>query len=132
VRLADGRALPDHGAARLIVPAGAGGPAFLAFRNFGVIARYNNAESYVIGIGHLSDRVAGGPPLRGRFPPDATGLTLEDRKALQRGLAAAGFDPGGVDGVIGPGTEAAIAGYQRSAGLTVTGRPSRGLLNRLR
>ncbi len=44
---------------------GAGGPAFMVFPNFAVIGRYNNAENYMIGIGHLSDRLAGGPPVRG-------------------------------------------------------------------
>ncbi|MFP4328154.1 MAG: lytic murein transglycosylase [Paracoccaceae bacterium] len=128
----DGRAVPDHGAAAILLPAGPSGPAFMTFSNFGVIARYNNAESYVIGVGHLSDRLAGGPPIRGRFPPDANGLTLADRKALQQGLTDAGFDTGEVDGVIGPDTREAITAYQRRAGLPVTGTPSRQLLARLR
>jgi len=132
VRDMDGRAVPDHGAASILLPAGADGPAFMIFSNFGVIARYNNAESYVIGVGHLSDRLRGGPPVRGRFPPDANGLTLADRKSLQQGLTDAGFDTGGVDGVIGPGTRSAIESYQRRMGLPVTGEPSRNLLARLR
>ncbi len=63
---------------------GASGPAFMIFRNFTVITRYNNAENYVIGIGHLSDRLRGGPPIRGTFPPDAQGMTIADRQELQR------------------------------------------------
>jgi peptidoglycan hydrolase-like protein with peptidoglycan-binding domain len=43
-------------------------------------------------------------------------------KTLQRRLAAAGFDPGGVDGKFGPRTEAALRAYQKKAGLEVTGR----------
>ncbi len=73
VRDMDGRAVPDHGRASIIAPAGASGPAFMVFRNFTVITRYNNAESYVIGVGHLSDRLAGGPAIRASFPPDAHG-----------------------------------------------------------
>lgn len=131
VRGADGRPVPDHGPASILIPQGLGAPAFMVFPNFGVIARYNNAEKYVIGVGHLSDRLAGGPPLRAGFPPDAYGLTLEDRKLLQRRLTARGFDTGGADGVIGPDTRAAIRAFQSRAGLPVTGEPSRALLQRL-
>ena len=126
-----GRPLPA-GSAAILIPAGPSGPAFAVYRNFDVILRYNNAENYALGVGHLSDRIAGGGPLRASFPPDATGLTIEDRKELQRRLTAAGFDTGGADGVIGSRTTEAIAGYQRSAGLPVTGQPSRELLDRLR
>ncbi|MDK3073999.1 lytic murein transglycosylase [Sedimentitalea sp. JM2-8] len=132
VRDMDGRAVPDYGPASIIIPAGANGPAFMTFRNFAVITRYNNSESYVIGIGHLSDRIVGGPPIRGGFPPDANGMTLDDRKELQRRLTAAGFDTDGADGVIGSKSEAAISAYQRSVGLPATGQPTLDLLNRLR
>jgi membrane-bound lytic murein transglycosylase B len=132
VRDMDGRPVPDHGPAGLLRPAGAGGPAFLVFPNFGVILRYNNAESYGIGIGHLSDRLVGGPPIRGRFPPDARGMTIADRRELQARLAAAGFDAGPADGVIGGRTTDAIRAYQARAGLAVTGEPSPALLQRLR
>lgn len=131
VRPAAGGALPDHGPAAVLTPAGVTGPAFLVFRNFDVILRYNNAESYGIGIGHLSDRIAGGGPIRGRFPPDAYGLTIDERRQLQARLTAAGFDTGGTDGVIGPQTRAAIAAYQQSVGLPATGDPSQALLRRL-
>jgi lytic murein transglycosylase len=131
VSRADGRPLPA-GSAAILIPAGPSGPAFAVYRNFDVILRYNNAENYAIGVGHLSDRIAGGGPLRASFPPDATGLTIEDRKELQRRLTAAGFDTGGADGVIGSRTTSAIAGYQQRAGLPVTGQPSRALLDSLR
>ncbi len=124
----DGRQVPDHGAASVLIPAGVGGPAFLVFHNFNVIARYNNAENYVLGVGHLADRLAGGPPIRGTFPPDAQGMTLADRQELQRRLTAAGYDTQGSDGVIGAKTRAAISAYQRARGLPETGEPSRALL----
>jgi len=131
VRAAGGGALPDAAAASLILPAGASAPGFLIYRNFTVITRYNNAEKYVIGVGHLSDRIKGAPPLRGTFPPDATGMTIADRRNLQRRLTAAGFDTEGSDGVIGPKTRAAISAYQRQQGLVVTGEPSLTLLRLL-
>jgi lytic murein transglycosylase len=131
VRDMNGRSVPNHGAASILIPSGASGPAFMVFRNFTVITRYNNAESYVIGVGHLSDRLVGGPPIQGAFPPDARGMTIDDRKALQTRLTARGFDTEGADGVIGSRTEAAIRAYQASVGLPVTGLPSLELLARL-
>jgi len=128
----DGRPVPDHGAASVITPAGASGPAFMTFRNFTVITRYNNSENYVIGVGHLSDRLRGGPEIRGSFPPDAQGLTKADRQEIQRRLTAAGFDTQGADGVIGPNTRGAISAFQAARGLPVTGEPSPALLAALR
>ena len=108
-----------------------GGPRFAVGPNFGVIKRYNNSDAYAIGVGHLADRIAGAPPLRAGFPPDATGMTKADRVALQRGLTARGFDTGGADGVIGDGTRGAIASYQSSIGRPPTGAPSLELLRSL-
>jgi len=107
------------------------GPRIAVFRNFQVIKRYNNSDSYAIGVGHLADRIAGGPPFRASFGPDENGLTLENRKALQRRLTAAGYDTQGADGVIGNNTKAAISAYQRASGLPVTGEPSVSLLRAL-
>ncbi|EEE38389.1 peptidoglycan binding domain protein [Rhodobacteraceae bacterium KLH11] len=107
------------------------GPRIAVFRNFQVIKRYNNSDSYAIGVGHLADRIAGGPPFQASFGPDATGLTLQDRKELQRRLTSTGYDTQGADGVIGKNTEAAISAYQQANGLAVTGKPSVALLQRL-
>ena len=132
VTRAGGAALPGSGAGSIIIPAGPSGPAFLLFQNFNVILRYNNAENYAIGIGHLSDRLRGGPPVQGTFPPDAQGMTIADRQELQRRLTAKGFDTEGSDGVIGKKTAAAISAYEAAQGLAVTGVPTLVLLNRLR
>lgn len=132
VRLAGGGAVPDYGMASLVAPAGDAGPSFLLFRNFGVILRYNNAENYAFGVGHLSDRLRGGGPIRATFPPDADGLTKADRQAIQTRLTAAGYDTGGTDGVIGARTRTAIAAWQAAQGLPATGEPSLDLLRALR
>lgn len=108
-----------------------GGPVFTVTSNFNVIKRYNNSDSYAIGVGHLADRIAGGGPLRASFPPDAYGLTKDDRILLQKRLSARGFDTGGADGVLGPKSRAAISAYQSSRGLPATGDPSQALLNSL-
>lgn len=131
LRRTDGGALSGGATARLIRPAGATGPAFLVLPNFRVFLRYNNAEKYAIAAGHLSDRIAGAPELSASFPPDAYGLTIDDRRRLQEGLNAAGYDAGTPDGVLGKKTEAAIAAFERANGMPVTGQPSRALLARL-
>ncbi|TRW92136.1 lytic murein transglycosylase [Paracoccus sp. M683] len=131
VRAASGGTVPDYGPASIITPQGAGGPAFMTFRNFTVITRYNNAEKYVIGVGHLADRLRGGAAIQGSFPPDQYGLTIDDRRRMQSRLTAMGYDTKGSDGVIGPATREAISAFQRSRGLPATGEPSRALLQML-
>ena len=86
----------------------------------------------MIGVGHLSDRLRGGGPIRGNFPPDSAGMSMADRQDLQRRLTAAGFDTEGSDGVIGAKTRAAIEGFERARGLPVTGEPTLDLLRQLR
>lgn len=108
-----------------------GGPRFAITGNFQVIKRYNNSDAYAIGVGHLADRIGGAGPLRTAFPPDANGLTKDDRIALQERLTANGFDTDGTDGVIGPNTRRAISAYQTSRGLPATGEPSLELLRTL-
>ena len=131
VTAANGGRLEDHGAGSVIMPAGAAGPAFLIYHNFGVIGRYNNADDYIIGVGHLSDRLAGGGPLVASFPPDSNGMRIADRVRLQERLTALGFDTGGTDGVLGPKTAAAISNYQASRGMSVTGAATLDLLSAL-
>ena len=52
---------------------------------------------------------------------ESLGLDVALRQRIQRGLRAAGFDPGGADGVFGPRTRAAIRGWQSSRGAQATG-----------
>lgn len=130
VRSADGR--PLAGGSIIAGGNGGGGPYFLLTQNFATILRYNNAQNYAIGVGHLSDRLLGRGAVQASFGPDASGMTQGDRQDLQRLLTSAGFDTGGTDGVMGAKTKAAISAYQASVGLPVTGEPSLELLRRLR
>jgi len=50
-----------------------------------------------------------------------TGTRGSDVTRLQQTLAARGFNPGGVDGIFGARTRAAVAAYQRSRGLSTDG-----------
>lgn len=118
--------------ARLILPAGAKGPAFLITDNFKAILAYNASVSYALAVGHLADRIRGGKSFRSSWPVNDKPLTTAQRKDLQRILTSHGFDTKGTNGRIGRNTLAAIRSYQRKAGLPPDGYASIGLLNRLR
>ena len=132
VRAASGGPVPDNGSAAIILPAGARGAAFMVFSNFTAISRYNNADAYVIGIGHLSDRIKGGPPIRAAWPRDAGELTFVQRIELQERLTARGFDTQGSDGNLGSNSVAAIKAFQASIGVEADGYADVALLARLR
>lgn len=48
-------------------------------------------------------------------------LTSAEVRQVQERLKAAGFDPGPIDGIVGPKTRAAVIKYQTSNGLAKTG-----------
>jgi peptidoglycan DL-endopeptidase LytE len=52
--------------------------------------------------------------------------------ALQKALAAAGFNPHGLDGSFGPKTQAALLAFQRAAGIVVDGKAGPQTWNALR
>ncbi|MEO0403122.1 MAG: lytic murein transglycosylase [Pseudomonadota bacterium] len=124
----DGRAVSNHGAGSILLPAGGQGAAFMVFKNFSVIERYNAADAYVIGVGHLSDRIKGGPPIKASWPRSDRALSFSERQEMQRRLTAAGFNTQGVDGKIGPKTIEAVRSFQRSKGLDQDGYASLSLL----
>lgn len=117
----DGSALTGSGRAALLLPAGAGGPAFIVFRNFNAFYSYNASESYALAIAHLSDRLRGAGPFQAAWPTDDPGLSRAERRELQELLIQQGHDVGEVDGIIGPRTRVAIEAFQASAGLPVDG-----------
>ncbi len=132
VRDRAGRKVPNHGKASILLPAGAQGAAFMIFNNFHVIERYNTADAYVIGVGHLSDRIAGAGPLRSKWPRGDRNLRFAEKKEMQRLLTARGFNTEGVDGIIGPNTIQAIRRFQSTQGMVPDGYASYEILKRLR
>lgn len=118
--------------AAMFAPEGANGPVFLTLNNFRSILRYNQANSYALAVGHLSDRLKGGGPFARPWPTDENRLSLDQRKELQQLLIARELMEGEPDGVIGPLTLEAVRTFQRSKGLPVDGFPSLTLLKALR
>ena len=107
--------------AKLLIPAGANGPAFLTFKNFDVIKKYNNSTSYALGISVLAKSYQGQKAIMRAWPKNDTPLSLTDKKNMQRALTAQGFDTKGVDGQIGPNSRRAIRAWQKAKGLPEDG-----------
>lgn len=133
VKRVDGGALPPGATpAGLLLPAGAGGPAFLVTRNFDALYSYNAAESYALAIAHLSDRLRGGGAFATAWPTDDPGLSRAERRELQTLLIARGHDIGEADGMIGSRTREALKAVQAELGLEPDGRAGQKALNALR
>ena len=132
VRGTNGKVVPNYGRGSILLPAGASGVAFMIFDNFAVIERYNKADAYVIGVGHLSDRLNGGQAIQASWPRGYKPLSFDEKKKMQRILKRKGFLDDKVDGLIGPNTVNAIRDFQRANGITPDGYPSKTLLGHLK
>jgi hypothetical protein len=132
VRRVDGRALPRSGEATLFLPGGANGPAFLVTENYNVIKTYNSSDAYALGVGHLGDRVLGGPAIQGTWPTSEPQLDKDQRQEVQQRLATMGFYVGDADGKFGSKTREAVRNFQLKRGLTPDGYANVALLRELR
>ncbi len=124
--------LPTGQAVRILLPAGAGGPAFATYPNFRVIKRYNNATSYALAVTYLGERIAGRSGIQGGWPTGDRPLSRSEKQELQGRLTALGFDTQGVDGIIGPNSRTAVRQFQVARGLVPDGYVSAGLLQAVR
>jgi lytic murein transglycosylase len=118
--------------AAVLLPAGAGGPAFVVFGNFDAIYSYNAAESYALAIAHLSDRLRGAGGFVTPWPTDDPGLSRAERRELQTLLIQRGHAIGEVDGMLGTASRTAIKAEQQRLGMAADGRAGQRLLQALR
>ncbi|HCJ78154.1 MAG TPA: lytic murein transglycosylase, partial [Gammaproteobacteria bacterium] len=131
VRTATNEDLPDSTMkASLVLPMGYNGPAFLAYRNFHAILRWNRSILYALSVGHLSDRLAGTSALVAK-PITEPSLSRDDIKFIQTSLNQLGFDTGEPDGISGPKTRGATRQYQRDTNLPIDGYVGYQLLQQL-
>ena len=127
---------PRHGSlpagglrASVLIPQGRNGPAFMVFPNFRVLFEWNQAYVYVITTAYFATRLEGAPVFDARSPEP--GLSPDEMRELQRRLIARGYDTGGVTGILGANTRAAVQDAQAALGLPADAWPTRALLNRL-
>ena len=128
----NGKKIPNYGNAAILLPAGADGPAFAVFKNFFVIKRYNNANSYAMAVGHLADKINGGGEFKREWPRGPGALNLKEKTEVQELLLKARYDIGDADGIIGPKTIDALSDMQIKAGLQPSGKADQDALKFLR
>jgi membrane-bound lytic murein transglycosylase B len=114
-RAASSKPLPAFGDARLFMPAGAKGPAWLITDNFFVIKEYNTSDAYALSVGLLAQQIAGEGGIRTPWPKDLKALSVSDGKAAQQALIKLGLYRGNIDGKIGPAMRDAVHAYQIKA-----------------
>ncbi|MEZ8007912.1 MAG: lytic murein transglycosylase [Amylibacter sp.] len=132
VRTIKNNKIPNHGEGSVFLPAGAKGPAFIVFKNFFVIKRYNNSNSYAMAVGHLADRILGELPFQREWPRGPGALKLKEKVEVQKLLNQIGYDVGEPDGIIGPNSRKSIRKYQIILGLTPDGLANKEFLIELR
>ena len=132
VRTIKNNKIPNHGEGSVFLPAGAKGPAFIVFKNFFVIKRYNNSNSYAMAVGHLADRILGELPFQREWPRGSGALKLKEKVEVQKLLNQIGYDVGEPDGIIGPNSRKSIRKYQIILGLTPDGLANKEFLIELR
>lgn len=132
VTLVSGRPIPIADMQAIVVlPAGANGPAFLAYQNYQATMAYNPSTFYALTVGHLADRFTGAGEIQ-RMPVNEVALSVADVRELQELLNSQGFDSGEPDGRVGRQTRSAIRAYQEAKGLPMDGYASGQLLEALR
>lgn len=94
---------------------------FLVGKNFDTFYSYNASENYALAIAHLSDLITREDSSKTDFvtawPTSDPGISRQQAKDIQQALLDAGYDIGGVDGIIGDNTRTAIQQYQTSRGI---------------
>jgi hypothetical protein len=131
VRRADGRPFPASGHGILFFPAGFPTPGFIVTANFDVIKDYNDSDVYALAIGHLSDLMQGGGPFKTPWPARATQLPRDDRIALQKKLAALGYDQTRFSAHIDFKMRDFVRAEQKKHGLVTDGQPNAALMQKM-
>jgi len=113
----------------ILLPQGRNGPAFMAYPNYSVLFEWNKSFVYVTTAAYFATRLEGAQVYNAGTPD--TGLDGDQMRALQQRLVALGHDVGGVDGILGARTRAAVQAEQERLGMPADAWPTPELLRRL-
>ena len=127
---------PTHGSlpsgnlrASIILPQGHRGPAFMVFHNYRVLFEWNQSFIYITTAAYFATRLMGAPVYQAGNPEQ--GLNQDQMRELQQRLTQRGYDVGGIDGILGANTRAAVQDVQARLGLPADGWPTPQLLRSL-
>ncbi len=121
----------DAQPAAILLPQGHTGPAYLVYAaNYKAITGWNASISYAIAVGHLSDRLMGGPAFGGPIPAEKP-LQRERVARLQQLLTEKGYAQLVTDGRVGRGTREAVRQAQAKLGLIPDGYATEALITAL-
>ena len=117
--------------ASLLMPAGLHGPAFLILPNYYVIKAYNFSDLYVLFVGNVADRIAGGKAFATPWKK-VVQLHTRDLEEMQKRLAELGLYKDKIDGKAGMRTRLALGAYQKANGLHADCWPDAEVLTHMR
>ena len=120
---------PANLPASILLPMGRNGPAFITYPNFEVYFDWNKSFVYVTTAAYFATRLGGASVYDAGNPSPA--LSGAQMQQLQQKLTARGRDVGGIDGILGAMTRAAIQAEQMRLGLPADAWPTTDLLSRL-
>lgn len=117
--------------AKLVLPGGIEGPAFLTFKNYDYIMRWNNSSLYALSVGLLSNQIESENAALCSKRTDSL-ISRGDIRFIQQKLAEKGYYTSAVDGILGRNTKKAIRAYQKNTGQDIDGFPSQKLIESLK
>ena len=117
--------------ASLLMPAGVYGPAFLILKNYYVIKDYNFSDLYVLFVGNVSDRIAGGGPFEKPWDK-VVQMRTKQLEEMQQRLATLGLYRDKIDGKAGMRTRLALGAYQKANNLRLDCWPTADVLTHMR
>ena len=129
VRARQGNLGPANLQSSILLPMGRDGPAFIAYPNFEVYFDWNKSFVYVTTAAYFATRLGGAAVYDAGNPSPA--LSGQQMQQLQQKLTERGHDVGGIDGILGAMTRAAVQAEQVRLGLPADAWPTVQLLNSL-
>ena len=110
------------------MPEGTYGPAFLTPQNYYVLKEYNFSDLYVLFVGNLADRIAGGGAFKTPWSKTVQLRTVQV-EMMQRRLTELGMYKDKIDGKAGMLTRSALGAYKKANRLKVDCWPTAAVLD---